>query len=73
MTYDIMCMSRRGATGASFNGRVGIISPYRQQVLHIQRLLHSYGRDFDGVEVDTVDGFQGSINNDIVPSVLGLH
>eukprot|EP01133_Synstelium_polycarpum_P013391 gene13391-15756_t len=38
-----------------FSGRVGIISPYRQQVLS----LREYFKNYPGISIDTVDGFQG--------------
>ncbi len=41
--------------------KVGIISPYRQQILLIKQLLrdHDFRRTFI-VEVNTIDGFQAS-------------
>ncbi|GAM23838.1 hypothetical protein SAMD00019534_070130 [Acytostelium subglobosum LB1] len=38
-----------------FNGRIGIISPYRQQVLS----MREYFKNYPDISVDTVDGFQG--------------
>ncbi|EFA82214.1 DNA2/NAM7 helicase family protein [Heterostelium album PN500] len=38
-----------------FSGRIGIISPYRQQVLS----LREYFKNYSGISIDTVDGFQG--------------
>jgi len=38
-----------------FSGRIGIISPYRQQVL----TLRDYFKNYPGISIDTVDGFQG--------------
>ncbi|EGC30633.1 hypothetical protein DICPUDRAFT_50668 [Dictyostelium purpureum] len=38
-----------------FSGRIGIISPYRQQVLQLREAFKNY----PGVSIDTVDGFQG--------------
>ncbi|EGG16379.1 DNA2/NAM7 helicase family protein [Cavenderia fasciculata] len=38
-----------------FTGRIGIISPYRQQVL----TLREFFKNCPGISIDTVDGFQG--------------
>eukprot|EP01132_Coremiostelium_polycephalum_P006087 gene6087-7585_t len=38
-----------------FSGRIGIISPYRQQVL----TMREYFKNYPGISIDTVDGFQG--------------
>ena len=45
--------------GTNFNGRVGVIAPYRNQIQALQRGMWSTGLRQDGVEVSTVDGFQG--------------
>lgn len=42
-----------------FNGRIGVIAPYRNQIRALQRGMWSTGLRHDGVEVSTVDGFQG--------------
>ncbi|KAN0037640.1 hypothetical protein ACTFIV_002993 [Dictyostelium citrinum] len=38
-----------------FANRIGIISPYRQQVLALREIFKNY----PGISIDTVDGFQG--------------
>ncbi|KAN0003234.1 hypothetical protein ACTFIZ_009409 [Dictyostelium cf. discoideum] len=38
-----------------FASRIGIISPYRQQVLALREIFKNY----PGISIDTVDGFQG--------------
>lgn len=45
--------------GTDFNGRIGVIAPYRNQIRALQRGMWSTGLRHDGVEVSTVDGFQG--------------
>ena len=42
-----------------FNGRIGVIAPYRNQIQALQWGIRSIGLRHDGVEVSTVDGFQG--------------
>lgn len=43
----------------NFNGRVGVIAPYRNQIEALERGMWSTGLRQDGVEISTVDGFQG--------------
>lgn len=43
----------------NFNGRVGVIAPYRNQIKVLQKGMWKTGLRQDGVEVSTVDGFQG--------------
>lgn len=43
----------------NFNGRIGVIAPYRNQIQALQRGMWSTGLRQDGVEISTVDGFQG--------------
>lgn len=43
----------------NFNGRIGVIAPYRNQIQALQRSMWRTGLREDGVEISTVDGFQG--------------
>lgn len=43
----------------NFNGRVGVIAPYRNQIKVLQKGMWKTGLRQDGVEISTVDGFQG--------------
>ncbi|CAM9712680.1 unnamed protein product, partial [Scytosiphon promiscuus] len=45
--------------GTDFNGRIGVIAPYRNQIQALQRKMRFTGLRQDGVEICTVDGFQG--------------
>ncbi|CAN0476446.1 unnamed protein product [Hapterophycus canaliculatus] len=45
--------------GTDFNGRIGVIAPYRNQIQALQRKMYHTGLRQDGVEISTVDGFQG--------------
>ncbi|MBA4065505.1 MAG: DNA-binding protein [Isosphaera sp.] len=47
-------------------GQVGVITPYRAQVRHLRELL----ADVDGLEVDSVDGFQGREKEAVVVSLV---
>ena len=45
---------------------IGVIAPYRAQIEHLTNLLSTY----DGVEINTVDKFQGRENNIIILSFV---
>lgn len=47
---------------------IGIISPYKQQVTHIQSLLNS--RNITNIKVSSVDGFQGGEKHHIIISLV---
>jgi predicted DNA helicase len=46
--------------------QIGLITPYRAQVRHLRELL----RDVPGLEIDSVDGFQGREKEAIVVSLV---
>jgi superfamily I DNA and/or RNA helicase len=46
--------------------RIGLITPYRAQVRHLRERL----ADVDGLEIDSVDGFQGREKEAIVLSLV---
>lgn len=52
---DLVCTFPK----TNFNGRVGIIAPYRNQIKALKRSMWLSGLRQDGVEISTVDGFQG--------------
>ncbi|KYQ99859.1 DNA2/NAM7 helicase family protein [Tieghemostelium lacteum] len=55
MVYLLYQLILKTHPGEDFSGRIGVISPYKQQVL----TLREYFKSFPGVSIDTVDGFQG--------------
>jgi senataxin len=60
----IQRISTQAGSLSSLSGRIGIISPYKAQVMMLKRILGSFCSDQghvlrDTIEVNTVDGFQG--------------
>lgn len=52
---DLVC----SFPATNFNGRIGVITPYRNQIQALEQGMWTTGLRQDGVEISTVDGFQG--------------
>ena len=58
------------ATGDLESEDIGIVSPYSGQVRMIEELIIQSSNEYDGLEVKTVDGYQGREKEIIVISTV---
>lgn len=56
----------RGLRDVSFAASVGIIVPFRAQIIEIRKALAATGITSDGIAIDTVERFQGSQRDVII-------
>lgn len=72
VAYDIYQALIRNYPLIDFSGRIGIISPYKRQVLELKNIFAKHFGDIvlDQIDFNTVDGFQGQEKDIIIMSCV---